>query len=173
MALIVEDGTGLDDAESYISVADADVYHTARGNETTWTNKDDELKEIALRNATEYIDARWGSRLRGEKEFPDTPQALEFPRLCIEGYEGVPTCLKRATAEYALRALSSALAPDPVIDASGLAIVGTRKKVGPIETETTFASEGPGSVKKIIRDYPSADMLLRPLLRPGGGLVRS
>lgn len=32
MPLIVEDGTGLPDAEAYISVADADAYHDARGN---------------------------------------------------------------------------------------------------------------------------------------------
>lgn len=32
MALITEDGTGLSTAESYISVADAGIYHTARGN---------------------------------------------------------------------------------------------------------------------------------------------
>ncbi len=37
MSLIVEDGTGLSTAESYISVADATTYHTDRGN-ATWNN---------------------------------------------------------------------------------------------------------------------------------------
>ncbi len=37
MALIVEDGTGLSTAESYISVADATTYHTARGN-SSWND---------------------------------------------------------------------------------------------------------------------------------------
>ena len=32
MSLVTEDGTGLPTAESYISVADATTYHTARGN---------------------------------------------------------------------------------------------------------------------------------------------
>ena len=36
MALIVEDGTGLANAESYVSVADATTYHTNYGN-TAWT----------------------------------------------------------------------------------------------------------------------------------------
>jgi len=37
MSIVVEDGTGLATAESYISVADAVTYHTARGN-STWNN---------------------------------------------------------------------------------------------------------------------------------------
>lgn len=37
MALIVEDGTGLSTAESFISVADAVTYHTNRGN-TSWND---------------------------------------------------------------------------------------------------------------------------------------
>ena len=35
MSLIVEDGTGLAGAESYVSVTDADTYHDKRGN-TAW-----------------------------------------------------------------------------------------------------------------------------------------
>ena len=38
MALVVEDGTGLDTAESFISVADADTYHTEwNADPTAWT----------------------------------------------------------------------------------------------------------------------------------------
>jgi len=37
MSIVVEDGTGLATAESYISVADAVTYHTARGN-STWND---------------------------------------------------------------------------------------------------------------------------------------
>lgn len=39
MSLIVEDGTGLPDAESYASVAFADAYFTARNN-SAWTGTD-------------------------------------------------------------------------------------------------------------------------------------
>ncbi len=172
MALVVEDGTGLANAESYLSVSAADTYHLNRGH-TAWASKTTTEKEVALRKATEYIDARYQSRFKGIVEFPDTPQALQFPRLYICGYTGIPVTLERATAEYALRALAAELAPDPVVDPSGLAIVGTRKKVGPIETETNFASEGPGSVKQILRAYPAADMLLVPLLNPKSGTIRN
>lgn len=54
MALIVEDGTGLADAESYLSVADADTYHADRNNEA-WQDYSTAEKEAALRKATQYI----------------------------------------------------------------------------------------------------------------------
>ncbi len=38
MALIVEDGTGLANAESYLSVADADAYFLAHGNPSDWVD---------------------------------------------------------------------------------------------------------------------------------------
>ena len=50
MALIVEDGSGKLDSESYISVADCTTYCTAHGL-TAWTGTD-AAKETALRNAT-------------------------------------------------------------------------------------------------------------------------
>ena len=60
MSLIVEDGTGLDTAESYVSVVDAGTYCTAHGL-TAWTGTDG-VKESALRNATQYIDTMYNFR---------------------------------------------------------------------------------------------------------------
>jgi len=37
MSIVIEDGTGLSTAEAYISVADAVIYHTARGN-SSWND---------------------------------------------------------------------------------------------------------------------------------------
>ena len=74
MALVVEDGTGLSTAESYISVADADTYHSDRGN-ALWTGTD-AVKEEALRQATEYLDATYD--WKGSISL--TTQALNWPR---------------------------------------------------------------------------------------------
>ena len=52
MSLVVEDGTGKADAESYISVADADTYHSNRGN-TDWAALTTTEKEQLLRGATD------------------------------------------------------------------------------------------------------------------------
>ena len=167
MAFIVETGLGLATANAYASVSDADTYFEERG-EAAWTGSD-EAKEILLIKATDYIETRFGARFKGEPEFPDTPQALAFPRTGIDGFTGVPTCLKRAAYEYALRAKSGPLAPDPVFESNGKTLAGKRTKVGPIETDITFTQTGAGAVAPTFRPYPAADALLRPLLLPSGG----
>lgn len=168
MAFTVEDGTGVADANAYITTAYADTYHSDRGN-AAWTGTST-VKEQAIVRATDYVEARWGLRFKGIKEFTDPLQPLSFPRLYIYdenglAIEGIPTMLKRAIAEYALRALSAALLPDP--DQSQGAITGTRKKVGPIETETTYAT----AVAPIMQAYPLADRMLQPLLALAPGHV--
>jgi hypothetical protein len=54
MALITETGAGLANAESLISVADADTYHSGVGN-TDWAALSVTDKEQALRRATQYM----------------------------------------------------------------------------------------------------------------------
>ena len=67
MAIVVEDGTGKSTAESYISVADASTYHTARGN-TAWAAlTTDALREAALRKATDFMRQVYRSRWQGYK----------------------------------------------------------------------------------------------------------
>ena len=46
MAIVTEDGTGKSDAQSYLSLADADAYFTARGV-SAWTGSN-AVKEAAL-----------------------------------------------------------------------------------------------------------------------------
>jgi len=98
-------------------------------------------------------------------------QPLEFPRATLydrDGnlVEGVPDRLMEATCEYAYRANSAALAPDPTVDATGVRVKGTRKKVGPIETETQYAENASVST---IKPYPAADRLLQEYLTFGSG----
>lgn len=97
MALIVEDGTGLVDSDSYISLADA---RTFAANYGITLPADDTEAEIALRQGTQYVDLQEdcfaGDRLS------DT-QALAYPR---DDEGGMPKALGRATvyaaAEFAL-----------------------------------------------------------------------
>lgn len=168
MALIVEDGTGKPDANAYIPVAYADDYFTLRGNET-WTFATEPEKEVAIVQATDYIDARWGSLLASVKTTEE--QALEFPR---KKWEGMPTTLKKAACEYALRAIISPLAPDPVYDESGRTVLETKEKVGPITEEKKYDDYAGIGIEW--RVYPSADAYMRPLLNPaavGGRVIRN
>lgn len=170
MAFTAEDGTGLADANALTTVEFADSYFADRAN-AAWAALATPAKQANIIKATDYVQARWSAKFKGTPQFPDV-QALAFPRLCIGNDGAVPVGIQRAVAEYALRASAAPLAPDPVVDASGRLATGTRKKVGPIETETSFATEGSLSQPQLIRAYPAADMLVRPFLRPTGGVIR-
>lgn len=97
-------------------------------------------------------------------------QPLEFPRLSLYDkagnlVEGIPDRLREATFEYAYRANTAELAPDPTIDATGLQVTGNRTKVGPIETDVKYAEN---STIKVTKPYPAADRLLQEYISTGG-----
>tara|TARA_Y100001938_G_scaffold41980_1_gene57808 strand:+ start:265 stop:774 length:510 start_codon:yes stop_codon:yes gene_type:complete len=161
VALIVEDGTGKTNSESYASVADADTYFTARRGDTTWAAASTANKEKALRNATDYIEEKYNARFIGRKATKD--QALAFPRAYIESYDGyaiesdeIPEKLKRATMELAVRALSEDLLPDL---ANPGEIASETNQVGSLRQSVTYIG-GKGNIKS----YRSATMLLREYL---------
>lgn len=168
MALEVEDGTGKSTADSYISVADASTYHTARGN-TAWAAlTTDALREAALRKATDYMRQAYRSRWQGYKVNED--QALDWPRydVEVEGYavdsDIVPTEIKNACAELALKASSADLNPD-------LTQGVLSEQVGSISV--TYDKNSPQRTR-----YAAIDAMLSPYLKAGGGgcsmgLIRS
>ena len=168
MAFVTEDGTGLALANGYVTVAFADAYFLDRGNAIWAAVATDAEKEQAIVRATDYIDKRFGIRFKGVKQSSD--QGLEWPRAGAvdnDGYvfDDVPRNLEKATAEYALRALSATLAPDN--SNSGVKI--TRKKVGPIETESELSTPSSGSVisPASLKEYPEADLWIQELLKAG------
>lgn len=121
--LIVEDGSGVADANAYISVANCDLHHLHRGN-SRWAEFSDIQKQTSIIRATDYIDKRFGPVFRGARTL--TFQPLEWPRLnavdddgFILGGDGkLPKQLVKGIAEYALRAaIRIVLAPDPLQNA--------------------------------------------------------
>ena len=158
--MIVEDGTGKADAESYLSVADADSYHTARAN-SAWADVAEPTKEAALRYATDYLDGTY--RWRGE--IKEETQALGWPRdgaYDDEGREltGLPRTLRHATAEIALAHTQEAI----------------NEPQGPRVTSESV--EGAVSVTYADREgnqgasYPIVYTLIRGLVRGGTNAVR-
>ena len=146
MPLVVKATVSDAAGDSYTSVAYADGYFLARPN-VKWTAANLTLKEGALIAATDYIMSRWGRSF-----IDDVYSALT-----------VPVQLQRATAEYAVRALSGPLIPDPVVGANGLGQVLKRKKTGPLEKE--WETVGSASRPSLFRAYPSADILMVPLVK--------
>lgn len=168
MSLIVEDGSIVTGAESYISVTDASTYHTARGNAAWAALASDTVREQCLRKATDYMEQVYRSRWQGCRV--GETQALSWPRydVEVEGYaidsDVVPDAVKRACAELALKVSSAELLAD---QSQGV----LSEQVGPIAV--TYDKSSPQRVR-----YPAIDAVLSPyLLANGGGcsmgLIRS
>lgn len=159
MALIVEDGSIVEGAESYISVTDADAYFTARGN-ATWAALAEAAKEQALRKATDYMTGRYGLRWKGDRV--SELQALDWPReaayangFLIES-DTVPLIVQRACAELAVRASADELQPD----------VGPQVKsetVGPISVTYMDGARQSDA-------YKAVDAMLSAYLKAGGSI---
>lgn len=168
MSLIVENGSGLADAESYLSVADADSYHTLYGS-TGWNGTSDE-KEVALRVATQYLNASYGQRWVGSRI--NSTMSLDWPRKSVidrDGYAvsftAVPTPVKHATAYMALRSIQGdTLIPDT---AAASNVTSESVAVGPVSTSKTFAG-----VKSAAKVYSIVESLLGDLITSAGSVSR-
>lgn len=128
-----------------------------------------------LVTTTTAANATWNfATLTGGRDV-SYAQPLSFPRLYLEDSDGfringIPDLLKQAGAEYAVRAISANLLPDPVVDDTGRAVVRKKERVGPIEEETEYAAGG--VVTQLLRPYPAADRLLVPFLKSGSRVIR-
>lgn len=163
MALIVESGNGDSTSESYISVADANVFHSSRGN-TDWEDIDTPDKESALRRATDFMQQIYRMRWKGTRRL--STQALDWPRICVVlddvdyaevPSDEVPLLVKHACAMLALKAHTEDLAPDvdPVVK---------REKVDMIEIE--YGNSVP------YKRFRAVDALLAPLLSSSGSNLK-
>lgn len=160
--LTVEDGTGKTDADSYISVTDADAYHDAIGN-ATWTGAN-AAKEHALRKATQYMQQVYFDRWDGYRK--TSTQALDWPRedVQIKGLRFVeyvtsttiPQEVKNACASLALRAMTDDLLAD-----EERAVISESVDV----ISTTYSEYSPQRKK-----YPEIDKMLAKYLIVTNGL---
>lgn len=171
MALIVEDGTGRADAESYISVVDTTAYHAKRGNAAWASVPDDATREQYLRKATDYMEQAYREQWKQFRVY--STQALSWPRAWVQmpdapyGYGSfaafipnnvVPTEVKNACAELALLAISGDL--NPALDRRT-----TKEKVDVIEVEYDAHSQQ-------YKSYRAVDMLLDPFFDSSGNSAK-
>ena len=162
MTLIVEDGSGVANANSYITLAEARSYAIQRGVTLSAT---DSALEVDLIKSMDYLESQ-RSNYKGVKTSPT--YALQWPRygVSIDGTEiasnVIPVELKNAQAQLAM---AIATGVDLLPTATGAAFV-VSEKVGPIETK--YAENVSTSGVPIVR---AVDALLAPLLRTGGALA--
>ena len=152
--------------DTYLSVADADIYWSDRNN-TTWAGTATADKEKGFKEATQYIDNAYtfiGTQIDNQiRAWPRYDARVEFGNYKGEYYDSdtIPPQIKDACAELALEAASSRLRP---IQERGGAIV--REKVDVVEVE--YASWAPSQ-----KSFDFVNMLVKPLLRSGGGSMRT
>ena len=173
--LIVEDGDGIADANSYQTLAAITAYANLRqyGPFTAWGNANESNQVAAAIEAARYMDVRWS--FDGYISYENTglgdPQTLKWPRTNSVDIDGIawesdeiPLQILNAHSEYAARAIDAttleavSLQSDLVTqDESGRFIERTREKLGPLESETRY------STSKRVHKWPrygSADQIL-------------
>jgi len=169
MALIVEDGTGKEDAESYVSVDFADDYISKMyGDVPEWSGADSSKQEIALRRGCQYVDSY---QCRGVRLSAD--QAKEWPRVGVGvvggrevGWNVVPVQVKNANVEAALKWVKGAeLFPDHY----GGTIAAESEGLGPLQESVQYMR---GKSQELT--FTSIDRLMRAFTALGvhGGLRR-
>ena len=105
---------------SYVTLAEADTYFDSRLNVSVWTDATTDNKNRALVQATRRIDYE---EYYGDREFPDVPQVLSFPRINLGTFDGIdldsiiPLQVKEATYELAIYMLSVDMS-QPSVDTS-------------------------------------------------------
>jgi hypothetical protein len=153
MALIIEDGTGKTNSQSYASEAELSAYAVARG--VTISGTDDQL----LLRAMDYLEQQNFKGTKGTKE-----QALQWPRfdVVIDTYwidtDEIPLLLKEAQMEYAL-SIDAGVDPSETVDRSV-----KREKVSSIEVEYMDGANDTPYIK-------AASQKLTKLLKSGGSLM--
>ena len=158
MALIIEDGTIVANANSFITLAEARTFATARG--VTLTGVDADL-EVFVIKAMDYL-IEFEPKLKGIRV--GNAQTLMYPREGVRYYReilddsAIPVELKNAQAQ-AVMEIASGIDPTP----NGPNNTIKRNKVGPIEQEF-FA--GGASSKTTLK---KVEVILRPLLKTNIG----
>ena len=166
ITLIVEDGTKPASANTYVSLADADTYHTNLGN-TDWPDTTgDEEKKQALILATQAIDLLYGVRYMSTI-YPDSKQVLLWPRLWfmdanarIVKENTIPAAIKNAVCEVALMHLQD-LDIFPQQSTTSLVKL-SHIKIGDIANQTEYFKPAEG---ESFTGFRKVDITLRPVLK--------
>ncbi len=163
MSLVVETGAGLVDANSYVSVEYADSYVTDYAKDgTAWAAANTAAKEKALKQATQYIDLKFGNKFTGTKS--KSTQALSWPRYRVYDIDGylvasnfIHRYVQQATVEAALRVIAG----DDLlaVQAAGGNIASETKKIGSLEKSTAYVGG-----KNQVPIYSKIEALLRPFV---------
>lgn len=162
MTLIIETGTGVTGANSYVTVDEFRAYAEARG--ITSISSDDADYEVYLIKAMDKLESYW-DRYQGTKVA--TSQALEFPRMgvvlddLLVQQTTIPSRLKYAQMAFAMESLAGEDLLPNQLTSTPAAVVS--EKVGELEVHYAQSNN--------LRSTPAfskPEALLAPLLKRQG-----
>lgn len=160
--ITIEDGSGIADANSYLTVSECRDFARFRG--VNMSGKTDPEIETYINRAIDYLQSK-SEEYIGEKTYPDV-QALAWPRTYNNKNQGIPGKLKSAQGYLVIAVFQgNDLMPTLSKTANGV----KRRKAGELEIEYFSSLDSPGGAPQVL----SAEQMLAPLLigyRAGGGL---
>lgn len=165
MALIVEDGTGLSNSNSYVSEDEAREYAEARGVELP--DGDAEVAAMLI-SAMDYLEAQ-RSRFQGSKTHPGV-QALQWPRVgvVLDCSYILPDNIIPSELKQAQMALAMEVNAGRQLLPSSDGRVVKKEKVDVIEREF-MTGQDLGRTGLPAPTFPLVDGLLAPLFAACGG----
>lgn len=167
MALVIEDGSVVAGANSYIEVQDAKDYAAARGVDL---GSDDAVTEQRLLGAMDYLESL---SYKGTRTDPDN-QVLAWPRTGVVsdgrtyGPNVIPTQLKSAQAQLVIELFNGVVLFGSSSAGGGEKFV-KKEKVDVVEVEYATPKET-GEAVLGMASIPAVDALLRGLLKGMGQL---
>jgi hypothetical protein len=144
MAFIVEDGTGVTDANSYATLAEYKDYFADRAIDVT-SESDADIQGRLVR-AADYNDDSFN--FCGYKTYDTTVNDLEFPRTDLDYYDSdeVP----QPVIEFCIEIARSLVGKESV-EASDAQIAS--KSIGPVSVTYATSQETNSSLKKATKKY--------------------
>lgn len=161
MTLIVEDGTEVESANGYVTLAEARAYALARGVTLSAT---DSVVEVLVIKAMDYLESL-DNQFKGIRK-TDT-QPLSWPRNYVYRddngceYPAIPKELKNALNQLILDSNTFDINPNRLLTDKGQKI--KERVEGAIEVEY---AEQDQLTKPMLRKF---DAMIQPLLKSGGG----
>ena len=165
MTVIVEDGSIVANANSYVAVADADAYFALRNN-TVWAGLNATTQKAPfLISAVDYMQQMYRMRWYGWRD--NLNQTLDWPRLWVQQFDApgnygpapyyfspnvIPQEVKTAQMMLAVRIANGDLAPDITREDMASSV-----KVGPIQID--YSKDSP-----VVTIFRAVDKVLAPLL---------
>ncbi len=156
MALVIEDGSGKINSQSYVSLADVNAYADLYGLSHS------HVTESVIMRAMRYLEGNYFERWIGVKK--TETQALSWPRAWATRKDGytqgesvIPVEVKNAVCALAIRATPNVnLSPDLV-----RGDFAVEEEIGPIRVK--YANNAPA-----ITVFRDVELMLRPVLSMSG-----